>query len=83
MVGLTFGADDFRGELQSFNILRSYVLQGDGQLLGLAIEKLNGHHAGQFLLGHGLRCVGWPVWVGEGQRTSAMSVSQMLPSSRL
>lgn len=82
-VGLTFGADNFRSELQSFNFLCSYVLQGDGQLLGLAIEKLNGHHAGQFLLGHGLRRVGWPVWDCERHRTSATSVSQMLPSSRL
>lgn len=58
VAGLTFGADNFRSELQSFNFLCSYVLQGDGQLLGLAIEQLNGHHAGQFLLGHGLRRVG-------------------------
>lgn len=58
MAGLTFGADNFRSELQSFDLLCSYVLQGDGQLLGLAIEKLNGHHAGQFLLGQWLRCVG-------------------------
>lgn len=59
MVGvLTFGADNLRSELQSLNVLRSNVLQGDDQLLGLSIEKLNGHCAGQFLFGHRLRCVG-------------------------
>lgn len=46
---LTFGADNFRSELQSLNVLRSNILQGDDQLLGLSVEKLDGHCAGQFL----------------------------------
>lgn len=59
MVGvLTFGADNLRGELQSLDLLRPNVLQGDGQRLSLSIEQLDGHCAGQFLFGHGLRRVG-------------------------
>ncbi len=55
---LTFGVDNLRGELQSLDVLRSNVVQGDGQLLGLSVEKLDGHSAGQFLFGHRLRRVG-------------------------
>ncbi len=55
---LTFGADNLRGELQTLDVLRSNVLQSDGQLLGLSIEKLDRHSAGQFLFGHRLRRVG-------------------------
>lgn len=58
---LTFGADGLGGELQSLDVLRSNVLQGDGQLLGLSVEQLDGHGAGQLLFGHWLRRVGRPV----------------------
>lgn len=55
---LTFGGEYLRGELQSLNVLRSDVLQTDGQGLRLSVEKLNGHCAGQLFFGHRLGCVG-------------------------
>lgn len=66
---LTFGAEDLRGELQGLDVLGSNVLQGEGQLLGLAVKKLDGDAAGQFLFGRRLRRVGRPVWVRGGGRT--------------
>lgn len=55
---LTFGGEDLRGELQSLNVLRTDVVQTDGQVLRLSVEKLNGHCAGQLFFGHWLGCVG-------------------------
>lgn len=57
----TFSADNLRGQFQGFDVLRPDVLQSYGQLLGLAIEELNRHGAGQLLFGHWLRRVGRPV----------------------
>lgn len=54
---LTFGADNLGRELKSLDVLGPDVLQGDGQLLGLSIEKLHRHTAGEFFFGHGLRRV--------------------------
>lgn len=62
---LTFGAECLRGELQSLDVLRSDIFQADGHLLGLTVEKLNGHRAGQLFFGQRLRRVGWPAQVGE------------------
>lgn len=63
--GLTFGAECLRGELQSLDVLRSNIFQADGHLLGLTVEKLNGHRAGQLFFGQRLRRVGWPAQVDE------------------
>lgn len=58
---LTFRADGLRGKFQGLDVLGPNVFQGDGQLLGLPIEKLDRHGAGQFFFGHWLRCVCWPA----------------------
>lgn len=57
---LTFAAVDLGSELQSLDVYGADVLQGDGELLRLPIEKLDGHGAGQLLFGHGLRAVSRP-----------------------
>lgn len=71
----TFSADNFGGKLQGFDVLRTDVLQSYGQLLGLAIEKLNRHGAGQLLFGHRLRRVGRPVYGRGGSGSVKCEIS--------
>lgn len=56
--GLTFGGEYLRGELQSLDVVRTDIVQADGHLLGLAVEELHGHSAGQLFFGQRLRRVG-------------------------
>lgn len=67
---LTFGGEDLGGELQSLDVLRPNVLQADGQALRLSVEELDGHCAGQLLLGHWWGGVGRPAQVQEEEEIS-------------
>lgn len=56
--GPTFGGEYLGGELQSLDVVRPDIVQADGHLLGLAVEELRGHCAGQLFFGQRLRRVG-------------------------